>query len=157
MPFLCKICRRWVVLAIFAQTALGIVSCTPIPEAEKGYSPATVTYRQAMAAANIAVRQNPGSTVLQAIGVSMLPKYGNNTLFVVKPIAWDALRPGMDVAYKRPSGDIYVHELITDGGDFWIVGGINNTRVDDFHVTRDNLVGQVLWAISYIRPDDANQ
>jgi len=102
-----------------------------------------------MAAARITQNEYPGSILLQAQGTSMLPKYGNNTIFVVKPIAWEALRPGMDVAYHRPTGEDVVHQLLANGGDFWIIKGINNSIPDVFHVTRENLLGQVWTAFSY--------
>jgi len=100
--------------------------------------------------------QFPGSLLLQAQGTSMLPKYGNNTIFVVKPIAWEALQPGMDVAYHRPTGEDVVHQLVASGGDFWIVQGINNSEPDIYHVTPDNLLGQVWSAFSYELPNDSS-
>jgi len=124
-------------------------------DSETGYSPTLLTYNQAMAAALIAQNEHPGCTLLQSQGTSMLPKYGNNTIYVIKPIAWDALKVGMDVAYKRPTGETVVHRLIASGGDFWIIQGINNSVPDVYHVTPDNLIGQVWTAFSYQLPADS--
>jgi hypothetical protein len=154
MQIPCKLCRVALVLAGVLLTALGIAGCHRITEGEKGYSTTSLTYGQAMAAARITQNEYPGSILLQAQGTSMLPKYGNNTIFVVKPIAWEALRPGMDVAYHRPTGEDVVHQLLVNGGDFWIIKGINNSIPDVFHVTRANLLGQVWTAFSYDLPKD---
>jgi hypothetical protein len=151
-----KLCLEAVVGIFFALTVFGVGGCERIPEGEKGYSPATLTYSQAKAAASVAQSEHPGCILLQAMGTSMLPKYGNNTIFVIKPIAWADLKVGMDVAYVRPTGDTVVHRLVGSGGDFWIVQGINNSVPDEYHVTPENLIGQVWTAFSYDRPEDSD-
>jgi hypothetical protein len=150
-----KFCQTAAAGFLVLLTAVSLGGCQQTPESERGYSPSSLTYSQALAAARIAQNQHPGCILLQAEGVSMLPKYGHNTIFVIKPIAWEALQKGMDVAYERPNGDKVVHRLVASGGDFWIIKGINNSEVDAFHVTRDNLIGQVWTAFSYDRPVNA--
>ena len=150
-----KLSRLVAPIILLVVTVLGIVGCHTMTDSETGYSPSLLTYNQAMAAALIAQNEYPGCLLLRSVGTSMLPKYGNNTIYVIKPIAWDALKPGMDVAYKRPTGETVVHRLIATGGNFWIVQGINNSVPDVYHVTPGNLIGQVWTAFSYERPEDS--
>lgn len=82
-------------------------------------------------------------------GSSMQPVYGDETLLVINPIAYDDLRPGMTVAYRNQRGVRVVHRLVVRLADGWRIMGLNNDRVDEDVVTRENLIGVVYASFNY--------
>ncbi len=92
----------------------------------------------------------------------MQPVYGEDTLLVISPIAYDDLQPGMIVAYRNRRGVRVVHRLVVRLADGWRIVGLNNARVDDDVVTRENLIGVVYASFNYDadqppRPPDQKQ
>jgi len=79
----------------------------------------------------------------------MQPVFGEDTLLVINPIAYDDLRPGMTVAYRNRRGVRVVHRLVVKLADGWRIMGLNNDRVDDAVVTRENLIGVIYASFNY--------
>lgn len=82
-------------------------------------------------------------------GTSMQPVFGEDTLLVINPIAYDDLKPGMTVAYRNQRGVRVVHRLVVKLADGWRIMGLNNDRVDDAVVTRENLIGVIYASFNY--------
>ena len=91
----------------------------------------------------------PGRTEVIGSGDSMKPVYGENTILVISKIAYDELKPGMNVVYMNRRAKLVVHQTISREAKGWRVQGINNAREDAERVTRDNLVGVVYASLSY--------
>ena len=110
---------------------------------------ANVNVDQAWHDAKTVAAREPGREPAMGAGASMQPVYGDNTMLVISPIAYDQLREGMSVAYLNRRGVRVVHRLIerVDGG--WRVIGLNNEREDDDLVTRQNLIGMVYASFNY--------
>jgi phage repressor protein C with HTH and peptisase S24 domain len=121
-------------------------------DAEQSAPTSTVSSAQARSAARTVVRNEPDSYLAQGLGNSMQPVYGNNTTFLITPIAWDDLRAGMNVAYRDPFGDQIVHTLLYERDGSWVVQGVNNDAPDKYHVTRQNLIGVVYGSFQSDQP-----
>ena len=107
-------------------------------------TPTSATPKNEVVAAARQLRsQEAGRTAGQGGGVSMAPLYGENTVLVIQPIAFEDLEPGMIVAYRGPDGVQIVHKLLRREGDSWVAIGINNETIDRMRVTRENLIGVV--------------
>ncbi|WP_309383861.1 hypothetical protein [Cerasicoccus frondis] len=104
------------------------------------------SFRDSAKAARIVERQEAGRTSAPGGGTSMAPLYGDNVYFVIEPIEFDELQPGMLVAYDSINGQRIVHQLVSKEGDYWSVKGINNPHEDSDYVTRQNLIGVVYGA-----------
>ncbi len=91
----------------------------------------------------------PGRTEVIGAGDSMKPVYGENTILVISKIAYDDLKPAMNVVYHNRRGKMVVHQLLERGASGWRVKGINNPQEDKDRVTRDNLVGVVYASLAY--------
>jgi len=157
----CKLCRRrplwrgWCVLTLLCLGACE--SITRGPEGFDGYesailAPSDVTPAAFMAGATASQRGLPGSFLLRGVGVSMQPIIGEGTIIVVVPTKWEDLKESDIVVYKTPVGKLVAHRLIRLEGDHWIIKGDNNSIIDPYTVTRDNLLGV---AVNYFYPPDS--
>ncbi len=134
---------------------LGIAGCAGTPDRppavrEPAVSPsADVTVDQAWHDAKTVAARGPGRMPAIGTGSSMQPVFGEDTLLVIDPIAYDDLRPGMTVAYRNRRGVRVVHRLVVKLADGWRIMGLNNDRVDDAVVTRENLIGVIYASFNY--------
>lgn len=78
----------------------------------------------------------------------MNPVYGDTTMLVVTPIAYEKLQAGMTVVYINRHGRRVAHQLVAKGPRGWTAKGINNEVEDAEWVTPDNLVGVVYASMS---------
>ena len=53
------------------------------------------------------------------------------------------------MAYRNQRGVRVVHRLVVKLADGWRIIGINNDRVDDDVVTRENLIGVIYASFNY--------
>ena len=134
---------------------LWIAGCAAAPERppvvrEPAVSPsADVTVDQAWRDAKAVAARGPGRMPAVGTGTSMQPVFGKDTLLVINPIAYDDLKPGMTVAYRNQRGVRVVHRLVVKLADGWRIMGLNNDRVDDAVVTRENLIGVIYASFNY--------
>jgi hypothetical protein len=135
-----------------ALTACDSGGLTAIPEAEQTVNPSAISRGSALATSRVAQANMPDTVVAQGAGESMQPLVGDNTLFLIAPIDWDDLQPGMQVAYKDPFGRQIIHILLEKQADGWLVKGYNNQRPDRYRVTRENLVGVVYGTVFANQP-----
>jgi hypothetical protein len=110
---------------------------------------ANVTKLQAWKDATEIASLAPGRTEVIGAGDSMKPVYGENTILVISKIAYEDLKPAMNVVYHNRRGKLVVHQLLEREASGWRVQGINNPREDKDRVTRDNLVGVVYASLAY--------
>jgi hypothetical protein len=139
-------------LLVQLLACVGMAGCAGGPDAvpAAGVSPsADVTVDQAWHDAKVVAARGKGRMPAVGSGSSMQPVYGDDTLLVISPIAYDDLRPGMTVAYCNQRGVRVVHRLVVKLADGWRIVGINNDRVDDDVVTRKNLIGVVYATFNY--------
>jgi hypothetical protein len=139
-------------LAGSLAVCLWIAGCATAPERPPAaaVSPsADVPVDQAWHDAKVVAARGPGRMPAVGTGSSMQPVYGDETLLVINPIAYDDLRPGMTVAYRNQRGVRVVHRLVVRLADGWRIMGLNNDRVDEDVVTRENLIGVVYASFNY--------
>jgi hypothetical protein len=131
------------------------VACTTAPEAAPAarapaVSPSVdVNVDQAWSDAKAVAARGSGRMPAVGTGTSMQPVYGDNTLLVISPIAYEQLRPGMIVAYRNRRGVRVVHRLVIKLADGWRIMGLNNDRIDDELVTPQNLIGVIYASFNY--------
>lgn len=89
-----------------------------------------------------------GGTTLWGIGKSMEPLYAPNTAVVVKPIAYDDIKKGMTLVYRKANGRLVAHSVIGEDGRGYIVQGVNNDEADEVSVNERNIVGVIAAAYS---------
>ncbi len=124
--------------------ALGAACSTPnTPPA------ADVSVDQAWHDARMVAGREQGGRAVAGTGTSMEPLYGDNTMLVITPIAYDRLQPGMIVAYVSHTGVRVVHQLVKKLKDGWRVKGLNNEVVDNELVTPKNLIGVIYASFNY--------
>jgi hypothetical protein len=139
----------------FLLVCLWMAGCAatadrPAAIREPAVSPsADVPVDQAWHDAKAVAARGPGRMPAVGTGTSMQPVFGEDTLLVISPIAYDDLRPGMTVAYRNRRGVRVVHRLVVKLADGWRIMGLNNDRVDDALVTRENLIGVVYASFNY--------
>jgi len=98
--------------------------------------------------AELISREEQGRHTALGRGDSMAPIFSDDTLLVINPIQYEALGPGMTVAYVNSRGQRVVHQLVTKTRDGWMVAGYHNDRIDGELVTPKNLLG-VVYASFY--------
>lgn len=152
--------RRTPILAGSALAATlacaGCSSSAPVPvppPAAKATPSANVNVDEAWKDAQAVAAREPGSMAVVGSGSSMKPVYGDNTMLVIRPIAYEDLRVGMAVAYLNRHGLRVVHRLVERTPDGWRVKGLNNEQIDAEFVTRRNLIGVVYASFNY-EPDE---
>ena len=131
----------------------GCVSPPPPPPSVPGPPPvpptANVSVDQAWQDAKMVAARAPGRLPVMGTGSSMQPVYGDNTMLVISPIAYNHLRAGMTVAYLNSRGARVVHRLVEEVDDGWKVMGLNNAALDGELVTRRNLIGVIYASFNY--------
>ncbi len=90
----------------------------------------------------------PRAHALWGIGRSMEPLYAPNTAVVVKPIAYDDIKKGMTLVYRKANGRLVAHSVIGEDGRGYIVQGVNNDEADEVSVNERNIVGVIAAAYS---------
>lgn len=110
---------------------------------------ANVGVDQAWRDAKLVAARGTGRIPVVGAGSSMEPIYGDSTMLVISPIAYNQLRAGMTVAYRNRDGLRVVHVLVEKLDDGWRVRGLNNAAPDPELVTRKNLIGVVYAAFNY--------
>jgi hypothetical protein len=147
-----------VLAALLAMGAAGGCASAPPPPPPVPAPPrvpptANVTIDQAWDDAKMVAARAPGRMPVMGTGISMQPVYGDNTLLVISPIAYEQLRAGMTVAYRNSQGVRVVHRLVEKVDDGWKVMGLNNAAVDGELVTRRNLIGVIYASFNYENAD----
>lgn len=140
-----------------AGLLLGAASCasapppSPPPAAPEAAAPpaANVGVDQAWRDAKLVAARGTGRIPVVGAGSSMEPIYGDNTMLVISPIAYNQLRAGMTIAYRNSDGLRVVHVLVEKLDDGWRVKGLNNAVPDPELVTRKNLIGVVYASFNY--------
>ncbi|MBC2596055.1 S24/S26 family peptidase [Ruficoccus amylovorans] len=131
-------------LSICAVCALTLTGCVTDSGGQANQAPSsTVSPSSARSAAYKVERLGNGRMAAQGSGMSMAPLYGDNTVVVFDPIAFDDLQPGMVVLYEASDGRLLCHALSRKIGQTWEVEGINNPDIDPERVHADNLKGVV--------------
>jgi len=97
--------------------------------------------------ASVLASRGQGRQALVGGGASMNPVYGENTMLVVHPIAYQDLKVGMTVVYLSKAGHRVAHQLIAKERGGWRAQGINNANQDAELVTPENLIGVVYASI----------
>ena len=106
----------------------------------------TVEINIATRAAQMIRRGYFGATIGQGAGESMMPLYGDNSLFVIRSADFDSLERGAMIAYRNQHGQIIIHQLIRKRGQKWMAQGLNNKVMDNEWVTIDKFIG-VVYAV----------
>lgn len=107
-----------------------------------------VSRLQAWQDASSVAARGEGRASLAGAGESMNPVYGDNTMLVVTPIAYEKLQAGMTVVYINKQGRRVAHQLIGKEKQGWRAQGLNNEVADAELVTPENLVGVVYASMS---------
>lgn len=107
-----------------------------------------VSRLQAWQDASTVAARGEGRSSLVGAGESMNPVYGDNTMIVVTPIAYEKLQAGMTVVYINKQGRRVAHQLVSREKQGWKAKGINNDAADAEWVTPYNLVGVVYASMS---------
>jgi signal peptidase I len=89
-----------------------------------------------------------GGIAFWGVGESMQPLYAPNTAIVIKELAYDEIRKGMTVVYRKPNGRYVAHAVIGEDAHGYIVQGMNNDEPDAVSVNEKNLVGVITAAYS---------
>ncbi len=110
---------------------------------------ADVSVNEAWSDAKAVAERGPGRIPVVGTGTSMQPVYGENTMLVITPIAFEDLKPGMTVAYRNRAGVRLVHVLERKVSEGWRVRGLNNELADSELVTAQNLIGVIYASINY--------
>lgn len=132
-------------LAMFV--ALVISGCQTTPEPAEDSPRSTLDARSAVRLASQLEYFNPELKAALGMGDSMAPLYGENTVVLIAPIAFEDLEAGMNVAYRNQRNQIVIHQLVRKEGSNWVAKGINNPTEDRERVTTANILGVVYTVI----------
>jgi signal peptidase I len=110
-------------------------------------APVVVEKGEAMKLAEKLAQEN-GGTALWGIGQSMEPLYAPGTAVVVKEIAYDDIKKGMTLVYRKANGHLVAHSVIDEDRHGYVVQGVNNDEPDVASVNEKNLVGVIVAAYS---------
>lgn len=89
-----------------------------------------------------------GGQALWGIGSSMEPLYAPGTAVVVKEMAYNDIKKGMTVVYRKSNGRYVAHSVIGEDARGYIVQGVNNDEPDAISVNEKNMVGVITAAYS---------
>ncbi len=133
--------------ALALGVALAAAGCvTSEPETAPS---ADVSVNEAWSDAKAVAGRGPGRIPVVGTGTSMQPVYGENTMLVITPVAFEDLKEGMTVAYLNRQGVRIVHVLERKVSGGWRVRGFNNELQDSELVTPRNLIGAIYASINY--------
>lgn len=139
----------WLALPVRLALAEKPAASTRVSKSSNDAPSANVSKLQAWRDAELIASLAPGRTEVIGAGDSMKPVYGENTILVLSKIAFDDLKPGMNVVYTNRRGRLVVHQSIARDASGWRARGINNAQEDPERVTRENLVGVVYASLAY--------
>jgi signal peptidase I len=88
----------------------------------------------------------PGAVAFYGVGRSMEPLYAPKTAIVVEPIAYDDIKKGMTLVYRKANGGLVAHSVIDEDRRGYVVQGVNNDEPDAVSVNENNLVGVITAA-----------
>lgn len=98
-----------------------------------------------------------GSGTYTILTSSMSPHYAPGTLMVVKPTAFEQLRPGDVITYQVESGrpDVVSHRIVSlaagqDGETMLVTQGDNNSEPDAEPVREVQVRGKLFFAVPYV-------
>lgn len=138
---------------LFAGCESTGAETTPTPpvatELGKSTPSANISRLQAWKDAELIASLGEGRLEVVGTGDSMAPVYGESTILVISRIAFEALQPGMTVAYANLRGRRVVHQLLVKDRRGWRIQGLNNATEDKERVTRENLIGVVYASLAY--------
>ena len=138
-------------LAVIASTltaSAGIKSARLLARiAQHTPAPVLVERGEEMKQAEAAAAQ-AGAIALWGLGSSMEPLYAPQTAIVVKEVAYNDIKRGMTVVYRKANGRYVAHSVIGEDARGYIVQGVNNTEADEVSVNEKNLVGVIVAAYS---------
>jgi len=144
--------RRFFAGALAAGALIVLAGCAAAPAdpAAKASPSTDVGRMQAWRDARAVAAMGRGRMTVIGAGDSMLPVYGEGTVLVLSKIDFDALKPGMQVAYMNGGGRQVVHVLLSydAAARGWRVRGLNNEAEDSALVTARNLIGVVYASFS---------
>lgn len=130
--------------------AAPVAAAQPAPVMGGKATPsANVSKLQAWKDAEMIASLGEGRLEVVGTGDSMAPVYGENTILVISRIAFEALQPGMTIAYTNQRGHRVVHQLFAKDQRGWRIQGFNNEVEDQDRVTRENLIGVVYASLAY--------
>ncbi|KAF0093501.1 MAG: hypothetical protein E1N59_2770 [Puniceicoccaceae bacterium 5H] len=104
--------------------------------------------QQALIAAKRVEQGGEGRASMLGGGTSMMPLYGEDTVIVYAPIAFEDLQAEMVVAYRNHAGRVVTHRLLKPSPKGWIAMGDHNRQLDEDYVTPENLIG-VVYTVLY--------
>ncbi len=135
-------------VAISASASAGIKSQRLLAKiAQNTPAPVVVDRGTEMKIAEVEAAKS-GATVLWGIGSSMEPLYAPNTAVVIKEMAYNQIKKGMTVVYRKSNGGYVAHSVIGEDRHGYIVQGVNNDEADAVSVNEKNLVGVITAAYS---------
>jgi signal peptidase I len=117
-----------------------IINHTPAPE--------LVADGLQMQAAEKHAAARAGATAFYGVGSSMEPLYAPKTAIVVEPIAYDDIKKGMTLVYRKANGGLVAHSVIDEDRRGYVVQGVNNDEPDAVSVNERNLVGVITAAFA---------
>jgi len=132
---------------------MGVAGCAGPNARTTPEAPPGTARREAWHDAELLAAIEPGRDVLLGAGDSMAPIYGDGTILVIRPVAFEDLREGMTVVYLNSEGRRVAHRLVRHEQEGWRAQGLNNRDPDSELVTARNLVGQ-LYASLARPPED---
>jgi hypothetical protein len=128
---------------------IGVAGCTgPNARTTPEPTPPGTARREAWHDAELLAAIEPGRDVLLGAGDSMAPIYGDGTILVIRPVAFEDLREGMTVVYLNSEGRRVAHRLVRHEQEGWRAQGLNNLEPDSELVTARNLVGQLYASLA---------
>lgn len=106
-------------------------------------APPTAGLETALRDANALAGHYPGSKVVRVSGNSMVPFFSDGAVLVIRPVAFEAMRPGVIAAYVNRFGETIVHRVTKATPNGWQVRGFNNRQADSTLINSGNLIGAV--------------
>jgi hypothetical protein len=149
-PFV--VSRRLAVAGISAMLWWLPGCAEPVSRPQTAAPSTHVSRREVWHDAELLAGLEPGRDVLVGAGDSMAPVYGDGTILVIRPVAFNELREGMTVVYLNSEGRRVAHRLVQHEERGWRARGLNNPELDDELITPQNLLGQVYASLAH-EPD----
>ena len=137
------------IVAIALGVSCLVTGCVEVEQTKEipsilGATDADTAYN----AARIVGMQGGDRMIGTVRGDSMAPLLSDGTVIVIKPVAYETLTAGENVAYTNRQGEQVIHQLVRREGPNWVARGINNRGEDPDRVTPDNFIG-ILYAVFY--------
>jgi hypothetical protein len=136
------------IAAILPMTVNASVSLDICPSS-------TVSFERALADANRITALFSGWEVYRAVGDSMHPHYGANSLVVIAPARAETIAVGNIVVFVDAAGDRVAHTVIARNGDTITTAGANTQRLDPSPLSVSQVLG-VAVGVMHTSGIDAN-